>query len=112
MNPLEDEKIEKLLVRFCIPALASNLVTSVYNIVDQLFIGNVLGVAGNAATNVIFPVVTLISALSLMCGVGSSNSMNMNRGNGNVEMARRCVGAAGRWCPCAYAWPTRRLTRA
>ena len=47
---------------------------------------------GNAATNVIFPVVTLISALSLMCGVGSSNSMNMNRGNGNIEMARRCVG--------------------
>lgn len=92
MNPLEDEKIEKLLVRFCIPALASNLVTSVYNIVDQLFIGNVLGVVGNAATNVIFPVVTLISALSLMCGVGSSNSMNMNRGNGNREMARRCVG--------------------
>ena len=92
MNPLEDEKIGKLLVKFCIPALASNLVTSLYNIVDQLFIGNVLGVVGNAATNVVFPVVTLISALSLMCGVGSSNAMNLNRGNGDVKKAAKCVG--------------------
>ena len=69
-SPLETEKISRLLVSFCIPALASSLVTSVYNIVDQLFIGNLLGVAGNAATNVVFPAVTLISALSLMCGVG------------------------------------------
>ena len=61
-SPLETEKISCLLVSFCIPALASSLVTSVYNIVDQLFIGNLLGVAGNAATNVVFPAVTLISA--------------------------------------------------
>ncbi len=92
MNPLEEEKIGKLLVRFCIPALASNLVTSLYNIVDQLFIGNVLGIVGNAATNVVFPVVTLISALSLMCGVGPANAMNLNRGNGEIEKAKKCVG--------------------
>lgn len=92
MNPLEEEKIGKLLVKFCIPALASNLVTSLYNIVDQLFIGNVLGIVGNAATNVVFPVVTLISALSLMCGVGPSNAMNLNRGNGEKEKAKKCVG--------------------
>jgi len=92
VNPLEEEKIERLLLKFCIPALASNLVTSVYNIVDQLFIGNVLGVVGNAATNVVFPVVTLISALSLMCGVGPSNAMNLCRGNGEIEDAKKCVG--------------------
>lgn len=91
-NPLETEKIEKLLIRFCIPALASNLVTALYNIVDQIFIGHVLGVVGNAATNVVFPAVTLISALSLMCGVGSSNAMNLHRGNGELEEARACVG--------------------
>ena len=56
VNPLETEKISKLLVSFCIPSLASSLVTCLYNIVDQLFIGNLLGVAGNAATNVVFPV--------------------------------------------------------
>lgn len=91
-NPLETERISKLLVSFCIPSLASSLVTCLYNIVDQLFIGNLLGVAGNAATNVVFPVVTLITALSLMCGVGPSNAMNIYRGQGQIEQARRCVG--------------------
>ena len=92
-NPLETEKISKLLVSFCIPSLASSLVTCLYNIVDQLFIGNVLGIVGNAATNVVFPVVTLITALSLMCGVGPSNAMNIKRGSGDIEDAGRCVGS-------------------
>ena len=84
----------KLLLRFCIPALASNLVTSLYNIVDQIFIGNALGIVGNAATNVVFPVVTLLSALALMCGVGASNAMNLHRGKGNLEAAKSCVADA------------------
>lgn len=91
-NPLETESITRLLISFCIPSLASSLVTCLYNIVDQLFIGNVLGVVGNAATNVVFPMVTLITALSLMCGVGPSNAMNIYRGKGRIEQARRCVG--------------------
>ncbi|MBQ9059791.1 MAG: MATE family efflux transporter [Firmicutes bacterium] len=91
-NPLETEPISKLLVSFCIPSLASSLVTCLYNIVDQLFIGNLLGVVGNAATNVVFPVVTLVTALSLMCGVGPSNAMNIYRGKGQIQEARRCVG--------------------
>ena len=95
-NPLETESIGKLLVSFCIPSLASSLVTSVYNIVDQLFIGNVLGVNGNAATNVVFPVITLITALSLMCGVGSSAAMNINLGKGNRDVAARAV-CGGYW---------------
>ncbi|MBQ6385955.1 MAG: polysaccharide biosynthesis C-terminal domain-containing protein, partial [Lachnospiraceae bacterium] len=80
------------MLTFCVPALASSLVTSIYNIVDQLFIGNVLGIAGNAATNVVFPVITLISALSLMCGVGSSNAMNLHRGHGDLKEAGAAVG--------------------
>ena len=91
-NPLETKKISKLLVSFCIPSLASSLVTCLYNIVDQLFIGNKLGTVGNAATGVIFPVITLITALSLMCGVGPSNAMNIHRGKGEIDAARRCVG--------------------
>ena len=83
--------MRKLLWSFCLPSLAANLVTSVYNIVDQIFIGNVLGIVGNAATNVVFPVVTLITALSLMCGVGSSAVMNLLLGRGEAEKARRSV---------------------
>lgn len=92
VNPLETERISKLLVSFCIPSLASSLVTSVYNIVDQLFIGNVLGVLGNAATNVVFPVITLVTALSLMCGVGPSAVMNISLGKGDRKGAAKAVG--------------------
>lgn len=91
-NPLETEKLPKLLISFCIPSLASSLVTSVYNIVDQMFIGNVLGIIGNAAVNVVFPAVTLITALSLMCGVGTSAAMNLSLGNGDEISARKAVG--------------------
>ena len=90
-NALETEKIPKLLIKFCIPSLASSLVTCLYNIVDQLFIGNQIGIYGNAATSVVFPAVTFISALSLMCGVGPSNMMNMSRGKGDLKTAAKSV---------------------
>ncbi|MGN0158553.1 MAG: MATE family efflux transporter [Brotaphodocola sp.] len=92
INSLESEKLPRLLVKYCIPSLASSLVTSIYNIVDQLFIGQKLGINGNAATNVIFPVITLITSLSLMCGVGSSANMNLALGKNNQERARKVVG--------------------
>lgn len=95
-SELETANMGSLLIRFCIPALISSLVVSIYNIVDQLFIGNALGVPGNAATNVVYPAVTLITALSLMCGVGCSAAMNLAMGAGEEEKARRFAGA-GFW---------------
>lgn len=91
-HPLETEKISKLLIRFCIPSLMSSLVTSLYNIVDQLFIGNVLGVIGNSATTVVFPAVTIITALSLMCGVGGSACYNLSLGEGKIDEAKKSIG--------------------
>ena len=64
-NILEIEKIPKLLLRFSIPAIISGLVSALYNIVDQIFIGQSVGVLGNAATNVAFPLVTVCLATSL-----------------------------------------------
>ena len=54
-NPLGEEKINKLLLRFAIPSIISMLVGSLYNIVDQFFIGRSVGELGNAATNIAFP---------------------------------------------------------
>lgn len=90
-NILETEDISKLLRKFCIPSLTSSLVTSLYNIIDQLFIGNTLGVIGNSATTVVFPVVTIITALSLMCGVGGSASFNIALGKNHQEEAKKSV---------------------
>lgn len=94
LDMLEHGDINKLLLRFCLPSLASSLVTSVYNIVDQLFIGNSTGVLGNAATNVIFPVITLLTSLSLMIGVGASAAFNLSMGRGEEDKAHRIVGNA------------------
>ena len=94
VRDLEAARLPVLLMKYCIPSLASSLVTSIYNIVDQLFIGMKLGINGNAATNVIFPVITLLTALSLMCGVGASANMNVALGQGKEEEARKVVGNA------------------
>ena len=54
-NPLGTQKESKLLVKFAIPCIISMLVTALYNIVDQIFIGQGIGINGNAATNITFP---------------------------------------------------------
>ena len=94
ISELETGKLNSLLARFCVPALASSLVTSIYNIVDQLFVGNVVGVLGNAATNAVYPAVTIITSLSLMCGVGCSAAMNLALGKGEKKQASHVVGTS------------------
>lgn len=89
---LERGDLHRLLRGYCVPALAAGLVTSFYNIVDQIFIGRALGVVGNAAAGVVFPAVTVITALSLMCGVGAAAVMSLALGRGDVEGARRGAG--------------------
>ena len=61
---LGTEKISKLLMAFSIPCIISMLINSVYNIVDQIFIGQGVGYLGNAATNIIFPLVIICTALA------------------------------------------------
>ena len=64
-NPLAVEKEEKLILKFAIPAIISMLVSSLYNIVDQIFIGQGVGMLGNAATNIAFPISVLCTATAL-----------------------------------------------
>lgn len=71
-NPLETESIGNLILKYSLPAIASSLVSSVYNIVDQIFVGNKVGELGNAATNVAFPLVMIITTLAMTFGAGSS----------------------------------------
>ena len=66
VNPLATESEGKLIAKFAIPAIISMLVSSLYNIVDQIFIGQGVGLLGNAATNIAFPV-------SIICTIIQSN---------------------------------------
>lgn len=91
-NPLETEPVGKLIARFAIPATISMLVSSLYNIVDQIFIGRGVGLLGNAATNVAFPISIICTATALMLGIGSASNYNLQAGAGNQKRASQIAG--------------------
>lgn len=90
--PLATEKTGKLILKFAIPAIISFLVNSLYNIVDQIFIGQGVGMFGNAATNVAFPLNTICTALALLLGVGSASNFNLRLGAGKKQEAAHVAG--------------------
>ena len=92
MNPLATERIEKLIAKFAIPAIISMLVSSLYNIVDQIFIGQGVGMLGNAATNIAFPISIICTATALLLGIGSASNFNLKSGAGESEEASKIVG--------------------
>lgn len=90
-NILGYEKIGKLIQKFSIPCIISLLVNSLYNIVDQIFIGWGVGYLGNGATNVVFPLVMICLAFSLMFGDGSSAYLSLKLGEKKKEEASKGV---------------------
>ena len=92
MNPLATERIDKLIAKFAIPAIISMLVSSLYNIVDQIFIGQGVGMLGNAATNIAFPISIICTATALLLGIGSASNFNLKSGAGESEEASKIVG--------------------
>ena len=90
-NILGTEKIGKLMRKFSIPCIISLLVNSLYNIVDQIFIGWKVGTLGNGATNVVFPLTMICLAFSLMFGDGSSAFLNLKLGQKKQEEASKGV---------------------
>lgn len=90
---LGNEKIGKLLISFSIPCIISMLINSIYNIVDQVFIGQGVGYVGNAATNVIFPIVILCNALAGLLGNGVAANLSLRLGEGKKEEASKSVGS-------------------
>lgn len=91
-NPLAEEKIGRLIARFAVPAIISMLVSSLYNIVDQIFIGQGVGMLGNAATNIAFPVSIICTATALLLGIGSASNYNLEAGAGRNERAAEIAG--------------------
>ena len=90
-NILGTEKIGKLIRKFSIPCIISLLVNSLYNIVDQIFIGWKVGTLGNGATNVVFPLTMICLAFALMFGDGSSAFLNLKLGQKKQEEANKGV---------------------
>ena len=93
-NPLGSEPISTLLRRFAVPSVIAMLVSALYNMVDQLFIGHSIGVLGNAATNVAFPLSMVCTSIGLLCGIGGAANFNLCMGRQEPEHAKSYVGSA------------------
>ena len=93
-NPLGYEKIPKLLKSFAIPSIIAMIVSSLYNIVDQIFIGQGVGYLGNAATNVAYPLTTICLAIALLIGIGGSSRFSLRLGAGQKDKAAKVAGTA------------------
>ena len=86
------EKISKLLLTFSVSCVISLLVGALYNIVDQIFIGQSVGYLGNAATNVVYPFTVIALAVSLLIGDGTTALFSLSLGKKDNKTANKCVG--------------------
>ncbi|MFW5629573.1 MAG: MATE family efflux transporter [Acetivibrio ethanolgignens] len=93
-NPLGEEPINILLRRFAVPSIIAMLVSALYNIVDQFFIGRSIGELGNAATNISFPLSISCIAIALLFGIGGASAFNLAMGKGKTEEAGSYIGNA------------------
>ena len=90
-NILGTEKIGKLILKFSVPCIISMLVNSLYNIVDQIFIGWGVGYLGNGATNIVFPITMICLAFALMFGDGTSAYLSLKLGEKKEKEASKGV---------------------
>jgi putative MATE family efflux protein len=92
-NPLGTAPVGRLLLQYAIPTIISTLMASLYNMVDQMFIGQRIGFLGNAATTVAYPLTFLCGALTLLFSNGSAVNFNVSNGRGKKEEALDFAGA-------------------
>lgn len=92
---LKEEKIGKLMLKFSLPCVLSLLVSALYNIVDQIFIGNSnVGAIGNTATTIVFPLTVIALAFGLMLGDGAASCMSLLSGRGENKSISKTIGNA------------------
>ena len=91
---LGKDKINKLILSFSIPCVISMLINSIYNIVDQIFIGKGVGTLGNAATNVIFPLIIIFNVVAGLIGNGAAANLSLKLGEKNKKAAAKSIGQA------------------
>ena len=93
-SPFATEQVGRLIVRFAVPSVIALQVNSLYNIVDQIFIGWGVGYLGNGATNVVFPITIIALALAMMIGNGGAAYLRLKLGERQIPAAKKGVGNA------------------
>ena len=93
-NPLGTEPIKNLIIKYSIPTALTLMVNYIYNIVDQIFIGQGVGIEGMAATNVAFPLTIISIAIALLIGDGCAANISLCLGRKEQDTAARTVSHA------------------
>ena len=88
---LGTEKTGKLLLKFAVPCIFSLIISCLYNIVDQIFVGNGVGYLGNAATGIVFPITVIGWGASVLFGDGMATFLSLSQGKGDTSSAGRSV---------------------
>lgn len=88
-SPFATEPVGRLIARFAIPCVISLVVNSLYNIVNQIFIGWGVGYLGNGATNVVFPITIIALAFAVLIGDGGAAFMSLKLGEGDTESVKK-----------------------
>lgn len=94
INPLGEEKISELILKFSIPAIVGMMVNALYNVVDRIFIGNSpdLGTNGIAGITIGFPIMIISLAMGVLFGVGGGTNFSMNLGKKDYQTAENTLG--------------------
>lgn len=91
-SPLGLAPVPGLVASFAVPSIIAMLVGAIYNIVDQIFIGQYVGTLGNAATNIVFPLSISCVAIALLCGIGAASNFNLAMGRRQTSDAAYYIG--------------------
>lgn len=89
-HEMTERPVKPLILRLCIPAVVSNLVTTAYNLTDTFFIGQ-LGTSQSGAIGIAFSIMTILQALGFFFGNGAGNSMSRELGKRNDERASKLL---------------------
>lgn len=91
---LGEGPINSLMIKFAVPSIIAMLVSAIYNIVDQIFIGQYVGTLGNAATNISFPLAMACTSIGLLFGIGGAANFNLHLGRKEYDKAPYFIGNA------------------
>lgn len=96
-NYFGKERVGKLLCQFAVPCICSLIISCLYNIVDQIFVGNMVGYVANGATGIIFPITVVGWGMSLFFGDGVAASLSVSLGRNETQNIHRSVGNGLLW---------------
>lgn len=91
---IKEADIGRLLWQFSLPAITGMLVNALYNMVDRIFVGRIVGSLAIAALNVCFPVIIILMAFSMLIGMGAAALVSIRLGQGKKDEAELIAGNA------------------